>query len=176
LTAAQRQHIVDAFAAMHALGGGQIQYTQLRPMASRRWYAPGGEQAFLSYMALGNVEGMDCSEFVTLLCNWAGVNDPSGPSFAYDGFGNTDTMYAYLGHALYSTNLGRANPGSLALFGDRATGKTQHVCFVVQKNVSDPSNPLLGSHGGSNGPIYVHLKDMISSGLPFMGIMPTTSL
>lgn len=114
----------------------EIHYAQIRPMRTIRLRAPAYPMT------------MDCSEAVTCLCKWAGLQDPNGRG--YNGSGYTGTMLEHLPHY---HRAGNALPGALVVFGP---GTGEHVAMVLEH---DATNPLLFSHGGENGPIAIHLHD-----------------
>jgi hypothetical protein len=93
---------------------------------------------------------LDCSSAVTMLCKWAGLDDPNG--LGYSGAGYTGTLKSHLWPGHYF-EVHRAHVGALVLFGP---GTGEHVAMVLEPDVS---NPLLFSHGGERGPIAIRLHD-----------------
>jgi hypothetical protein len=91
---------------------------------------------------------MDCSAAVTCLCKWAGLHDPNGLRYAYEGY--TGTLLHNLPH--YQKPVG-ADVGALVVFGP---GTGEHVAMVLER---DPTNPLLFSHGFQGGPLAIRLHD-----------------
>lgn len=94
---------------------------------------------------------LDCSSAVTMLCKWAGLADPNGPHYDYNGFGYTGTLLD--GPCPHYFRPGAANVGAIVIFGP---GTGEHAAMVLQP---DPLNPLLFSHGGEGGPIAIRLHD-----------------
>ena len=141
-TPAQREHLA---VLMHELLAHerQIHYAQIRPMRSVHLQHP-------VYPLT-----MDCSESVTCLCKWAGLQDPNG--LGYDGSGYTGTLLDHLPHYY---DPGNADVGALVVFGP---GTGQHVTMVLEP---DHRNPLLWSHGSESGPRLVRLHDEAQAHLP----------
>jgi hypothetical protein len=92
---------------------------------------------------------LDCSSAVTMLCKWAGLDDPNGLGYR-SGSGYTGTLAAHLPHYF---DAWRAHVGALVLLGP---GTGEHVCMVLEPA---HSNPLLFSHGMERGPIAIRLHD-----------------
>lgn len=135
----QRAHL-EAAARFLIAHEGLIHYAQRRPMTTRYLREQETEDRFLKNRTIS----MDCSEAVTLLCRWAGLEDPNGRN--YDGAGYTGTLLAHLPH--YS-DADAAETGALVVYGP---GTGDHVCMVL-----DPGkDPLLFSHGQERGPVAVH--------------------
>ena len=114
----------------------QVHYAQVRPMRNVHLTHPVYPMT------------MDCSESVTMLCKWAGLQDPNG--LKYNGSGYTGTLLDHLPHYY---NPAHANVGALVVFGP---GTGHHVAMVIEP---DARNPLLWSHGQERGPIQVRLHD-----------------
>jgi len=97
------------------------------------------QQAVLAPAALT----IDCSQGVTVLCHAAGLTDPNGLGYSYDGY--TGTLLEHLPH--YS-NPADAYVGAIVVFGP---GTGEHAAMVL---TPDPvhGNPLLWSHGDEAGP------------------------
>ncbi len=93
------------------------------------------EQTMTHVLTSGGRLMMDCSEFATELCRWAGLADPNGLGYRYAGY--TGTMLAHLPH--YS-DPGNANVGALCVFGP---GSGEHVSVVYTPG----ADPVLASHG-----------------------------
>lgn len=89
---------------------------------------------------------MDCSEAVTCLFKWAGLEDPNGLGYRYAGF--TGTLLAHLPH--YS-DPSRARTGAMVVYGP-STG--EHVSMVYTSG----KDPLLWSHGFDGGPQLIRLS------------------
>jgi hypothetical protein len=97
--------------------------------------------AFMAFIARGGTIIMDCSESITTICRWAGLKDPNGPNYNYNGYGNTQTMMDYLPHIA----LRDVHEGSIIVFGGPMS--EQHAIMVVAANPNDPENPTVFSHG-----------------------------
>jgi hypothetical protein len=151
-------------------------YLQQRPENDTQYYGAGGEQRFSNFFAGGGTIAMDCSEFVTLVCEFAGLNDPSGAGVTpgvgpYNGYGNSDSIWANLGAKSF-TNPKHADVGSIVVFGPAT--KTVHVAFVAVRSDTDPQ---LISHGSSNGPILVGLNEYLgATGQQLTGFCPISTL
>lgn len=137
-TTAQRDHLQ---AAMHFLLAhtALIHYAQVRPMRTAHLY----EQQAATLFRQGHGLTMDCSESCTLLCRWAGLQDPNG--LGYDGSGFTGTM---LGHLTHYTDPEGAGVGALCVYGP---GSGEHVAMVLKPG----PDPLMFSHGSESGPLTV---------------------
>jgi hypothetical protein len=89
---------------------------------------------------------MDCSQGVTCLFKWAGLEDPNGHSYRDAGF--TGTL---LHHLPRHPDPSKARVGALVVYGP-ATG--EHVSMVF----SPGKDPLLWSHGFDGGPQLIRLS------------------
>ena len=87
---------------------------------------------------------LDCSSFATWCYRQAGAKDPN--RVAYNGTGYTGTLVMYGKCVLIP------RPGDIAIFGP---GNGEHAAVVIAKG----SNPLLVSHGDSQGPVIIHASD-----------------
>jgi hypothetical protein len=81
----------------------------------------------------------DCSFGVKILCDWAGVPDPTGGHF--DGFGNSVSIYQHLPHI----PLAEAKVGDIVLFGPNGEW---HAAMILKPG----PDPLLWSHGHQGAP------------------------
>lgn len=81
----------------------------------------------------------DCSFGVKVLCDWAGVPDPTGGR--YDGYGNSVSIYEHLPHV----PLARAQTGDILLFGPEGAW---HATMILEAG----SDPMLWSHGHQGAP------------------------
>ena len=88
----------------------------------------------------------DCSQAVTQICRWAGLDDPNGLGYRWPGY--TGTLLAHLRH--YSKPEGAA-VGALVVYGP-STG--EHVSMVYEPG----ADPLLWSHGFDGGPVLIRLS------------------
>ncbi len=104
------------------------------------------EAGMKSKLKLGGHLMMDCSQGVTCLYKWAGLDDPNGLDYAYAGF--TGTLLRHLRH--YS-EASRARTGALVVYGP---GTGDHVSMVMDHG----TNPLLWSHGFDGGPQLIRLS------------------
>jgi hypothetical protein len=140
-TDAQRSHLK---ALMEFFVGNKvpIDYLQVRPMVNIHYYEHDYHDLFPNHHV-----AMDCSESVTCLCKMAGLKDPNGSS--YNGYGSSETMWQHLPHY---TNPAGAHIGALVVYGH---GGEEHVSMVYQPG----PDPLLFSHGGNDGPKWVHLSE-----------------
>lgn len=105
---------------------------------------------------------MDCSESVTALCKWAGLQDPNGNR--YDGTGYTGTLLAHLPHYHEPRH---AYTGAIVVFGP---GTGDHAAMVLDPD-HENGNPTLFSHGSEAGPVRVPLAREAAAHRP-----PTTFL
>lgn len=103
------------------------------------------EAQMRSTLAHGGSLMMDCSQGVTCLYKWAGLQDPNGLGYRYAGY--TGTLLEHLPH--YS-DPSKARVGALVVYGP---GTGDHVSMVVEWG----KNPLLWSHGFEGGPQLVRL-------------------
>jgi hypothetical protein len=106
---------------------------------------------------------LDCSSAVTLLCKWAGLHDPNGPNYNYDGYGYTGTLLD--GPCPHYFTASHAKQGAIVIFGP---GTGEHAAMVIGDL---GTNPLLFSHGNEAGPIAIRLHDEAQYHAP-----PTTFL
>lgn len=88
----------------------------------------------------------DCSQAVTQICMWAGLNDPNGLDYRYAGY--TGTLLHHLRH--YTDPRG-AGIGAIVVYGP-ATG--EHASMVYEPG----EDPLLWSHGFDGGPVLIRLS------------------
>jgi hypothetical protein len=93
---------------------------------------------------------MDCSEAFTTACRWAGLPDPNGPTFNYNGYGNTTTLYAFLTHIAITTGLA----GDGVMFP--APPGVAHITQIITPN---GTNPTVFSNGDEAGPYIYPLSD-----------------
>lgn len=144
-TAAQRSALHEMMRQLTDAEHG-VHYEQRRPMQLQKLpYAAALREA------RENDAGVraDCSEFVTALCKWAGLEDPNGNG--YNGAGYTGTMLKHLPH--YHNPAG-AYTGALAVFGP---GTGEHVAMVYEPDRRN-GDPLLCSHGQERGPLLIRLS------------------
>lgn len=117
LTGGYRDKIVEA--AQKALASASLyQYRQVRPMAA-------------SLFSPAAYNTTDCSAFATLTYKDAGAPDPNGPSYNYNGYGNSGSLYAY------GTPTDTPLPGDLVFWGPNGSA---HVAVYV------------GGYGGVEAP------------------------
>ena len=88
----------------------------------------------------------DCSQAVTQVCKWAGLEDPNGLGYRYAGY--TGTLLAHLKH--YS-DPSKAGVGAIVVYGP---GTGDHASMVYEPG----KDPLLWSHGFDGGPQLVRLS------------------
>jgi len=81
----------------------------------------------------------DCSFGVKVLCDWAGVPDPTGGN--YDGYGNSTSIFHHLAHV----PLADARTGDILLFGPEGSW---HAAMVLEPG----KDPMLWSHGHQGSP------------------------
>ena len=86
----------------------------------------------------------DCSGFVTLLCNLAGLPDPNGQRYNHTGY--TGTLLA--NPANHHIPASQVQPGDLVVYG---AGTGVHTAIVIEVHGPDI---MTVSHGDSNGPSY----------------------
>lgn len=104
------------------------------------------EKQMRTRLAAGKHLMMDCSEAVTCLYKWAGIEDPNGLRYRYAGF--TGTLLSHLPH--YS-DPSKARVGALVVYGP-STG--EHVSMVYEAG----ADPLLWSHGFDRAPQLIRLS------------------
>lgn len=149
-THAQRIHmrsIMDMLLAYEPL----VHYEQHRPM---RTTGVREQQLVNAFRHRASVR-IDCSEAVCLVCRLAGLADPTGNNYNYNGYGNTQSMLNNPALPHY-TNYAAAQMGALVIFGPHGDATKQHVCLVYEPSSSDP---LLWSHGQERGPLTISLSD-----------------
>ena len=88
----------------------------------------------------------DCSQAVTQLCKWTGLDDPNGLGYKWPGY--TGTLLQHLAH--YSDPAG-AGIGAIVVYGP---GTGEHASMVFEHG----SDPLLWSHGFEGGPQLIRLS------------------
>lgn len=140
-TADQRIHLA-ALMAWTVKRNVLIHYSQARPYFFRGWH----EQRLADHFSAGLGVDLDCSSGVTMLCMMGGLADPNGRG--YDGYGFTGTLLSNLPH---HQNPGDVDVGALVIFGP---GTGQHAAMVYTPG----SDPVLWSHGGEAGPIFLRLS------------------
>ena len=86
----------------------------------------------------------DCSGFVTLLCNLAGIPDPNGQHYNHTGY--TGTLLA--NPTNHHIPADQVQPGDLVVYGP---GTGAHTAIVIEVHGPDI---MTISHGDSNGPSY----------------------
>ncbi len=104
------------------------------------------EPGLRSKLKLGGHIQFDCSQAVTQICKWTGLDDPNGLNYAWPGY--TGTLLAHLSHYSRAQSAG---VGALVVYGP-ATG--EHVSMVYEPG----SDPLLWSHGFDGGPVLIRLS------------------
>jgi len=87
----------------------------------------------------------DCSFGVKILCDWAGVPDPTGEN--YDGYGNSISIYNHLPHI----SKAQAKTGDILLFGPNGAW---HATMILEPG----ADPLLWSHGHQGAPNLYRLS------------------
>ena len=95
----------------------------------------------------------DCSGFATMMARWSGAADPNG--FAFNGYGNTDTMLAHSPHISQD----QTQPGDYVVFG---LNPSVH-CVVLVESASVGDGALCVSHGQPGDPIKVPLSVEIAA-------------
>lgn len=112
---------------------------------------------------LNSPEGitMDCSESVTLLCKLVGLGNPNGKLWPYTG-NILKTLPSY-------SNWANANIGAIPIFGP---GNGEHATMVRVPG----RDPILFSHGGEGGPIYIRMSEEAKYHEPPIRICAITSL
>jgi hypothetical protein len=88
----------------------------------------------------------DCSFGIKILCDWAGIDDPTGGK--YDGWGNSGSMYKHLPHI----TLDQAKIGDIVVFGPNGEW---HAAMILEPG----KNPRLWSHGHQGAPNLYNLSD-----------------
>jgi hypothetical protein len=104
------------------------------------------EAGLRSKLKLGGHIMFDCSQAVTQICKWAGLDDPNGLKYAWPGY--TGTLLAHLRH--YNDPKGAAI-GAIVVYGP-ATG--EHASMVYEPG----PDPLLWSHGFDGGPVLIRFS------------------
>jgi GH24 family phage-related lysozyme (muramidase) len=87
----------------------------------------------------------DCSFGVKILCDWAGVPDPTGSN--YDGYGNSVSMFHHLPHVTKA----QAKTGDILVFGPNGEW---HATMILEPG----ADPLLWSHGHQGAPNLYRLS------------------
>lgn len=138
----------------------KIGYYQHRPAATANMTWEQFQQAVLNGELHGYDKGIDCSAFVKFLFRVCGFRDPCGLGYGNEsGYGDTQDMYHHLPHL---TKLDQIHLMTLALFTEPDLSlESQHVGVVIEPNSEQPDNPLLGSHGGNNGPIKIYAQELL---------------
>lgn len=147
-TPIQRQHL-KGLMELTIQHEPQIHYAEIRPMRSIHY----SEQQITNLLAHGGQFTMDCSEGITCLCKWAGLQDPNGLHF--NGEGYTGTLLAHLHHY---TDAKKANIGAIVIFGP---GTGEHAAMVMTPDHKH-GNPILWSHGQERGPLSISLQEEAS--------------
>lgn len=94
----------------------------------------------------GQTIQFDCSQAVTQICKWTGLDDPNGLGYRWPGY--TGTLLQHLKHY---TNPAAAGIGAIVVYGP-ATG--DHASMVYEPG----TDPLLWSHGFDGGPVLIRLS------------------
>ena len=87
----------------------------------------------------------DCSFGVKILCDWAGVPDPTGGN--YDGYGNSGSVFHHLAHVTKA----QAKTGDIVVFGPNGEW---HATMILEPG----ADPLLWSHGHQGAPNLYRLS------------------
>jgi hypothetical protein len=139
---------IDEFWEAHA---DLIDYVEVRD-ATDIMSTHGLSQAEVQAMFLrGEHIAMDCSEAFTTSCRWAGLPDPNGPEFNYNGYGNTTTIAAFLAAIQIASTL----DGDAIMFMPPPEG----LAHVTQKVGGSGGDPLVFSNGSEAGPYIFPLSD-----------------
>lgn len=104
------------------------------------------EAGLRSKLKLGGHIMFDCSQAVTQVCKWAGLDDPNNLGYAWPGY--TGMLLAARPHY---TRASSAGIGAIVVYGP-ATG--DHASMVYEPG----SDPLLWSHGFDGGPLLIRLS------------------
>lgn len=147
ITNAKRNKLVSVgtFLIAHA---SQIDYSETRPMKIGPYTMKEITLPLLeAWFAKGGKITMDCSTAVTLIFKLAGLKDPNGKKYDYNGYGYTGTEMTNLKQ--YKGPLKRAHAGALLIYG---VYPGTHVAMVMH---NDPTDPFLFSHGSEIGPLYL---------------------
>lgn len=110
-------------------------YTQQRPMTDT---APPPNRD----------SSLDCSEFVYVCAQAAGLPDPSGYIPGYQGYGNTDSYLAHMRHVASSA----VRTGDLSFYANPG-----HVGIVVGWSDRYKDHMVI-EHGHSGGPEYTYMN------------------
>jgi hypothetical protein len=109
----------------------QFIYDEIRPVKLPAWND--GDP-----LPSGTTWTGDCSSFMTLLSKWAGLPDPNGPSYNYNGDGNGASLFSNLP----AITQAEAIPGDVVGFGEI------HVAMMMQDGTeSDPDVASFGEQG-----------------------------
>lgn len=128
-----------------------IDYVEVRSaddIMSTHGYSQADVQAMF---AKGEHIAMDCSESFTTACRWAGLPDPNGPTYNYNGYGNTDTLFAFLDHIAVASTLDAD--------GLMWCPPPEGLAHVTSKVSGSGSNPTVFSNGDEDGPYIYPLSD-----------------
>lgn len=87
----------------------------------------------------------DCSFGVKILCDWAGVPDPTGSHF--DGWGNSVSIFHHLPHIPKA----QAKTGDIIVFGPDGAW---HATMILEPG----PDPLMWSHGHQGAPNLYRLS------------------
>lgn len=87
----------------------------------------------------------DCSAGFTILCELAGIPDPSG--YSYDGYGNSESIWQHLPHV----TIDKLDIGDAVIFGE---GGSHHISMVRQPG----PDPIVWSNGSEAAPAYYRLS------------------
>lgn len=119
------------------------------------------EPGLRSKLKLGGHIMFDCSQAVTQICKWAGLDDPNNLGYAWPGY--TGTLLAARPHYTAAKNAGI---GAIVVYGP-STG--DHASMVYEPG----NNPLLWSHGFDGAPVLIRFsaqKKMHRSPATFLSI------
>lgn len=104
------------------------------------------EPGLRSKLKLGGEIMFDCSQAVTQICKWAGLDDPNGLGYAWPGY--TGTLLASRPHYSLAKSAG---VGAIVVYGP---GTGEHASMVYTPG----RDPLLWSHGMDAGPVLIRFS------------------
>jgi hypothetical protein len=139
VTTAQRENFAG-FGVWWVDNKGHTQYAEFRPVT---FYT---KAQLETRNADGEETEFDCSSSLDETAFATDLDDPSGPAYNFNGFGNTQTQYEFLPHL---PNVGSCLLGDPIMF-DPPPESFAHICYVLKP---DPDgNPTVFNMGGPGDP------------------------
>lgn len=150
-THAQRQHLAALMDYLVA-HEPQVHYPpgDVRTSFDSRTFNMSEQQLHHILDGGGSIQA-DCSEMVTELSRWVGLDDPNGLGYRYAGYTGTMLRNPRLKHYL---NPRGAGVGAIGVYYSARKPDGIHAVMVRKPG----RNPVVFSHGSERGPLFLTLE------------------